>query len=263
MNSRFFAFAVPVALLACAGSPVLAGADDLDRDALPQSKLIAARDPRVTVTGHQIRTIEGWTVLISDDLLKAEPEPTAHALELLTGHLREIARTVPATAVAHLRTIPLWISPKYPDVPGHAEYHPGAGWLKEHGRSPQMAKGVEFTNVDIFEHETKRMPVFVLHELAHSYHDQVLGFDNPEIKAAYERAKASGAYDHVERWNGPDRPVTHERAYAMSNEREYFAECTEAFFGRNDFFPFTREELQQADPEMCQLLRRLWQVPAN
>jgi hypothetical protein len=121
-----------------------------------------------------------------------------------------------------------------------------------------MAKGVEFTNVAIFERECVRMPYFALHELAHAYHDQVLGFRHAGVKAVYDHAKASGAYDSVERWNGADRPITHERAYAMTNEREYFAETTEAYFGRNDFYPFDREELKKCDPEMFNLLRRLW-----
>ena len=38
------------------------------------------------------------------------------------------------------------------------------------------------------------------------------------------------------------------------------AESTEAFFLRNDFFPFNRAELKQHDPEMEQLLASLWAV---
>src|SRR5205809_149036 len=81
---------------------------------------------------------------------------------------------------------------------------PSAGWLRDNGRDPLMVKGVEFTDVRNFEAETKRMPNFTLHELAHAYHDQVLprGFGNAEIKAAFERAKASKTYDKVERWLG-------------------------------------------------------------
>jgi Mlc titration factor MtfA (ptsG expression regulator) len=124
-----------------------------------------------------------------------------------------------------------------------------------------MVKGVEFTNVREFEKEMKRMPNFALHELAHAFHDRVLGFDQAEIEAAYEHAKTSKRYDLVERWHGDGRPNTHERAYAMTDAREYFAESTEAFFSRNDFFPFTRQELQQHDPEMFNLLQRLWSVP--
>ena len=44
----------------------------------------------------------------------------------------------------------------------------------------------------------------------------------------------------------------------MSNHKEYFAETTEAFFSRNDFFPFTRDELKKHDPDMFALLETLW-----
>ena len=102
------------------------------------------------------------------------------------------------------------------------------------------------------------MPNFALHELAHSYHDRVLGFEKPDILAAYSRAKESKSYDKVERWHGNGKPNTFERAYAMTNEREYFAECTEAFFARNDFFPFTRDELEKHDPGIFEILKRVW-----
>lgn len=125
-----------------------------------------------------------------------------------------------------------------------------------------MAKAVEITDVRDFEAETKRMPNFILHELAHGYHDRVLprGFDNPEIKAAYQRAKSNKSYDQVERSFGNGRPNRKEKAYAMSDPMEYFAETTEAFFSRNDFFPFTRAELKQHDPEIEKLLGQLWGV---
>jgi hypothetical protein len=42
---------------------------------------------------------------------------------------------------------------------------------------------------------------------------------------------------------------------------EYFAECSEAFFSTNDFFPFNKEELQKHDPEMFELLHKLWKCP--
>ena len=33
---------------------------------------------------------------------------------------------------------------------------------------------------------------------------------------------------------------TEEKAYALNNPQEYFAEATEAFFGTNDFYPFVQ-----------------------
>lgn len=223
---------------------------------------LATENPAPAV--RETRDLSGWTVHISRDLLTSNAAATAIALKLLAAHLENIVRVVPPAAVAELRKVPLWISPEYPGVKPRAEYHPNAGWLREHGRDPAMEKGVEFTNVRIFESETRRMPVFVLHELAHSYHDLVLprGFDNPEIKAAYEQAKASGKYDSVEQRFGDGR-TTQTRAYAMTNPREYFAESTEAFFGTNDFFPFTRDQLRQHDPDMFNLLAKLWGVSSN
>ena len=48
------------------------------------------------------------------------------------------------------------------------------------------------------------------------------------------------------------------RAYALNNPQEYFAESTEAYFSRNDFFPFTRDDLIRHDPETARLLAKLW-----
>jgi hypothetical protein len=204
----------------------------------------------------------GWTVRVNKELLATNAATTARALALLETQLEEIARVVPPTALAELRLVPLWISPEYPGAKPRAEYHPNARWLREHGRNPAMAKGIEFTNVRIFEAETRRMPNFALHELAHAYHDRVLGNHNAAINAAYERAKASGQYDRVAQRFG-DGHTTTVRAYAMSNPQEYFAESTEAFFATNDFFPFTREELKRHDPETFELLKRLWGTPTG
>jgi Mlc titration factor MtfA (ptsG expression regulator) len=52
-----------------------------------------------------------------------------------------------------------------------------------------------------------------------------------------------------------------DRAYAMTDHKEYFAEATEAFFGRNDFFPFTADELQKHDPGIFALLQKVWAGP--
>ena len=208
---------------------------------------------------HEIRDIQGWSVHLSRSLLISDATATARALALLETQLAEIVRVVPAPAVAELRKVPLWISAEYPNIPPRAEYHSESVWLSENGRDPAMAKGVEFTNVRIFEAETRRMPNFALHELAHAYHDRVLG-GHPaiaEIEAAYQKAKASGTYDRVERQDAEGHRRM-DRAYAMTNAFEYFAESTEAYFGRNDFFPFTRAELQQHDPGMCALLAKLW-----
>lgn len=230
--------------------------------------IASARERPVILAGQttkpakaaQVRTIEGWTVSVSERLLTDDAAATARALELLAAQLKEIARVVPAPAVERLRKVKLWLSPEYPDVGPRAEYHPGAGWLRDNGRDPAMVKGVELTNIRSFPAEIRRMPNFVLHELAHAYHHQVLGNDHWEVRAAYEKAKAGGSYERLERQDADGRKHFG-RAYALTNPQEYFAEATEAFFVRNDFYPYTRAELARHDPELHRLLARVWDAP--
>jgi len=218
---------------------------------------------------RETRSIAGWTVLIDRRLLDGHEAAAAsgaegetdinRALALLEHQLEEIARVVPARAVEALRRVPLFMSPEYAGIQPRAEYHPAPRWLEQHGRDPAMARGVEFTHVRIFEAETRRMPNFALHELAHAYHHRVLpgGFDHAEIAAAFARARDAGLYDRVERRDSEGRP-SFERAYAMTNAAEFFAESSEAYFSRNDFFPFDRRELERHDPTTLAAVEIAW-----
>ncbi|NRD46871.1 hypothetical protein [Corallococcus exiguus] len=153
--------------------------------------------------------------------------------------------------MAQFRKVTLWLSPPYPNEEPRATYP-----LSE-------LKSVEFSNVFIFEKESKRMPVFVLHELSHAYDDQVLGWEHAGLAAVYERAMASKSYDCVDRSRRPGRPHTFERAYATTDVGEYFAENSEALFGRNDFYLSTCEELGKPDPGLLALLQQVWEVPTT
>ncbi len=221
------------------------------------ANFVAAQDKAPPTVTWLSRTIEGWKVNVNEIVEKDDPKLLATAIDLLSKQLQEIVRVVPPDAVARLREVTLWISPEYAGVGPRAEYHPAAGWLRDNGRDPAMVKGVEFTNVRIFEAETRRMPNFALHELAHAYHDQVLGNDHKELISTFERAKAGGKYNRVERQDSEGRK-SQDRAYALTSPQEYFAETTEAYFSKNDFQPYDRAELEVFDPAMYKLLETLW-----
>lgn len=225
---------------------------------------LVAAEPAQPQDKTPAQSIQGWSLKISPKLLADHSKEVAAALPLLENQLKEIVQKLPAPAVQKLQQIPLYFSTPYGGKQARAEYHPSAEWLAKNGRDPGMAKGVEFTNLAIFSQEVQRMPNFALHELAHGYHDRELqdGFKNREIITAYQTAVASKSYEQVQRWNGKEFAKSPQRAYAMTNPMEYFAESTEAFFSKNDFYPFNREELLRHDPAMCSLLIRLWGVQA-
>ena len=205
------------------------------------------------VEGYTPQELAGWVVYVSDELWEQRREEAEKALELLKGQCKKVIEVLPPTAVSQLQQVRLWMSLPSGDRRPRAEFHPSVDWLIEHGMHPEKVKGVEFTNSAILEKEIIRMPMLLLHELAHAYHNGVLGFEHPDILRLYNQAKKNGSYDKVERHNREPQ-----MAYAITNHKEYFAECTEAFFGVNDFYPFNKKELKEHDPDMYDLLTQIW-----
>jgi hypothetical protein len=201
------------------------------------------------------RNLEGWTVHIDNRLLDGDDKVLGeHALRILSNRLYDIKHVVPADKVKLLQKVPIWIDKSHGKL-RPAQYHPSAGWLKANGFSQQLAKCVHIPVAADFSsvNHQRVQPWSVLHELAHAYHDQVLGFDHEEIHAAYVRFKESKKYESVLHINGNKT-----RHYALTNEKEFFAEMTEAFFGQNDFYPFNRAELKRDEPEIYDLLAKVW-----
>lgn len=209
----------------------------------------APRRRFVPTSEYESREIEGWTVRVNRRLLDGRG---AAALKLLESKLQDVVRAVPLLAVVELRKVPIWLGVNDGHAPG-AEYHPSREWLAGNGYNPDKAKSVEIGNAANFVKWSAEQPSMLLHELAHAYHDRVLGFGHEGIRGAYEAAKAGGRYESVLRFNGK-----RERAYALKDEKEYFAEGTEAYFGTNDFYPFVRAELREHDPRLFELLAEVW-----
>lgn len=214
-------------------------------------------DPPKSEPRYESRTVEGWPVSIRADFLATKPELAEEVLELLRNQLFQISRMVPAPALAKLRTIRIWVEEAEPHHPCMA-YHPNAAWLREHEMSEEKAGCVEIANARNFLDWTKDQPWMVLHELAHGYHHKFLpdGFENADVKKAFERAKKAKSYDKVLKIDG-----RREKAYALTNPMEYFAEASEAYFGTNDFHPFVRSELKASDSGGFDLMKKAWGKP--
>jgi len=210
--------------------------------------------PSPPTSDYTVKEIDGWSVYVQKPLLEAEKELGDGALRLLEDHLYRITRAVPAPALAELRKIRIWLHHKGRGNVG--QYHPSKGWLRANGFNADLARCVDLGDAKNFLRSTRWQPMMVLHELAHAYHDQVWGWDNKDIIAAYEKAVESKSYDNVLIHNG-----RRGRAYAMTDCKEYFAETSEAFFGTNDIYPFVRAELREHDPEMFRVLEKIWAGP--
>jgi dipeptidyl-peptidase-4 len=211
--------------------------------------------PRAARFDPVLRDLEGWKVHVEPTLLDGEHrEEGGKALAMLVNHLQRIRILVPADRLAQLQTIEIWIEHDHPRMKS-MQYHPSRDWLVKNGHDPRLARKVHITQArDLLSRsEMLKHPAVVLHELAHGYHDQFLGFDQPQIVAAYQKARESGSYTNVLLYTG--QKVKH---YALTDHKEYFAEGTEAYFYRNDFHPFVRAELKEHDPGLHEVLVHVW-----
>jgi hypothetical protein len=206
-------------------------------------------------TAHTIRNMEGWTVRVDNRLLEGEGAALGErALKLLEARLVAIATVVPEPSLSKLRAITIQVDLTHGDL-RVMQYHPSADWLKAHGYSEQLEKCVHIPEVEYFlsPSENVRMPWVMLHELAHAFHDQVIGFDDPRVIEAWKKFRDSGKYASVLTTLGRQR-----EHYALKDQKEFFAEMTECYFGSNDFYPFVPGELKQAEPEIFALLAEIW-----
>ena len=204
-----------------------------------------------------VKKLEGWTIKVDPKLLQKEHKQfKAQVFTALANHLQRIKYILPEAKVKALQKLPIWLDHHYEPL-GSMQYHPGAEWLREHNHDPRLVKHVHIPRAKALLNRGQwaKHPYVILHELAHAYHDQVLenGFQNKAVLDAYKEAKAKGTYEKVLLYSG--RTVKH---YGLNNQMEYFAESTEAYLGVNDFYPFVRAELNEHDPGMFQLLKKIW-----
>ena len=165
-----------------------------------------------------------------------------------------ISVVVPEPALGKLRAVTIQLDRDHGDLRA-MQYHPSAGWLKANGYSEAVAKCMHIPDAEEFlsPFENHRMPWVVLHELAHAFHDQTLGFDEPRIRAAWEKFRDSGKYQSVLMSNGHQR-----EHYGLNNPKEFFAEMTECYFGSNDFFPFVAGQMKRDEPAIFALMQEIW-----
>tara|TARA_B100001059_G_scaffold13590_2_gene10950 strand:- start:1943 stop:2692 length:750 start_codon:yes stop_codon:yes gene_type:complete len=195
--------------------------------------------------------IHGWPVLVNPSL-DDHPVLRKDTIDLLSDQLYRTTRKVPQPALDRIRKIEIWVELDMPKTACMC-YHVSRDWLIPNGYNPDKEGAVEVGDARAFLEWTKGQPWMVLHELSHGYHDQVFGYDDPSIIAAWQNKVDAGDYEEVLHISGVPR-----KHYALTNQMEYFAETTESYFGCNDFHPFVKGELMAIDPAGYELMRKTW-----
>ncbi|MCI0640936.1 MAG: hypothetical protein L0Y72_27000 [Gemmataceae bacterium] len=208
--------------------------------------------------GYQPMLIEGFTVVISKECLKHKDDEMYERkpLDVLEGELKTIVKLMPEKTVNVLRNILIWV--EWNESVDLGNGRPGtatAVYYGGHQRS-MLAKGMhpfQAGSVTIHklkalteEHQPKRDSgrCVILHEIAHAVHYQLVGRDYLPVKLAYKQAM--------------ERKLLEPNSYAATNESEYFAEMTCAYFDQLNYYPRTRSDLKKHDTVTFKLMEATW-----
>jgi len=238
-------------------APTADAAEEATAGASPAVARLAAGRATKPSSDKDYRTVDvrGWTFHIHHEYLNGDAEVLDNALKNAETQLGHVETLLPKKAVAKLKEVPVWVTPGR----STAEYHWERQWLINNGRNPDMVHAVQITDIGVLRRTRPTGPWVLLHELAHGYHDRHVGpEDKKAIRQAYNDALEKGLYQKVLHSKRRDEPYT--KAYAATRLEEYFAECSEAYFGVNDFYPFVRAELREYDPAICAIIERVYHV---
>lgn len=209
------------------------------------------------------RKVGGFTVHVHKDLL-GDKELTRRVMLHLEADLDEIAHMVPAPAFKLLSEVEIWVEKQGMSATANKGHglccHWSPVWLKNNGVLAEKVGGVEIVNSGDFLAWRRDQPYMLFHELAHALHWRLAKLDG-EIDAAYGQAMRDKRYDAVGRNTVAGGKTV--RAYAASNSHEYFAELSEAYFAVNDFYPYTRAQLQAHDPAGMAMVAKVWSLNAE
>lgn len=131
-------------------------------------------------------------------------------------------------------------------------FHCGYHWLKENGNLPDLkCNSIEMYGCEKYlanrNHHGKiddKCCWQLCQKLAHSFHWHLTHYKPSEVDTVFQNAIASGKYNSINHMNGSMK-----KPYAAENAVNYFASLFTAYFTHNEHYPFTKQDIQQYDPE--------------
>lgn len=212
------------------------------------------------VPGYQTRQLQGFSLLLSTQAIREGAKHRGKPFGALQAEFDGLVRVLPASALKHLRGILVWVEWDNIDRENPktlAKYYGGRIWRLDGSAHPLKSNAVEVLSLKLLAEEKaaarEKSSLILLHELAHAVHHLALGHENPAVVFAYNQAMDRRLYDKVKDAFGREC-----RAYAATNNAEYFAELSCAYLDRCRYFPFTRAELAEHDPTGFRLMQSVW-----
>jgi hypothetical protein len=224
---------------------------------IPQKPVNFREPPRV----YAAVPTNDWTIQVEKQLMDEDPKLAGKAAARLAQKLNAALAVLPEATRANLKKLPIFLM-YGPEAKGGGrdngfEYHQLSAPDCYESLDPRWGNGIVAYSAANYVWQSELWALKLpLHELAHAYHLGQWPEDKEEIVRAYENAMSRKLYRNVR----TDQDETLEKAYALENPMEYFAELSCMYFVGCDYPPRNRKELQAYDPEGYAMIRELWGI---
>ena len=202
-----------------------------------------------------------WKILVEEEMAAAEPKFTADVTARLQQMLTGILNKLPPASHAHVRDLNFYLlwgpkSPKGGDSGGmravkavHPVNNPLHDLAWKNGIVIYSASNFMALD-DVIDKKD------LTHEIGHTWHLRDWPAQHPDIVEAWQAAKQAGLYTNVENYKG--KIIS--SAYALTNEREYFAELSAIYFVGGSYYPYDRAGLKDYDKRGYSIIEQHWGI---
>jgi len=193
-------------------------------------------------------------ITIENELLQTDPELAQKAALRLQQTVAQALNVFPAPWREQFEGVRYYIF-----YGQNSSYGGGTGgfWYMRPNNpvSERLSNAIVVRSAQTYVEMPEESALYVaVHELAHGFHYYNWSRLAHPVRKAYQVARRQGLYRQVEAVNGEIL----DKAYALTNDREYFAELTAIFFLGGRYHPFTREGLAEYDPAGYRAVRDAW-----
>lgn len=200
--------------------------------------------------------VEGYSIPImaEDALIEGAPDVLKKASKKLDRSMADAIRLYPPHIRAEFSNITYYLFTGHEANTGGRR---GGQWYFRRGNSVSQRFDdsiVVRSASSYLKHPHETSVATGVHELAHAYHYYHWQTHARKILNAYQNALNARLYRNVRNKAG----YSIAKAYALTKDREYFAELSKTYLYKNTTFPFTRLDLEQYDPVGYQLMREIY-----
>jgi hypothetical protein len=224
----------------------------------PPQKQVDFRDPP---REYKTVRLDKWPVFIEKQLLSESPTVAREAQARMKAMLPTALAALPEHCRANLRKLLLYLL-YGPRARGGGrdnglEYFQRDAPKHHKHLDPRWASCVVIYCADNYVRISDFSALKALvHEFAHAYHLEQWPEKQPDIVRAWEHAVEQGLYRKVL----DDARKRIQKAYALVNQLEYFAELSCMYFVGCQYQPFNRKELKAYDPAGYEMIQKMWRV---